>query len=90
MPEEIELTKAEFDELGEYSGCSLPTGTSIGKRWKRNEDAYGPRSSISLAEEKMGDVFPDWWMGEYYELNPPVKDTVGIRWKKIRLKKETP
>ncbi len=29
----VTLTKSEFDELGEYSH-SLPTGTTIGKRWK--------------------------------------------------------
>jgi hypothetical protein len=26
-----------FDQLGEYS-CSLPSGTFIGKRWKRNQN----------------------------------------------------
>ena len=34
-PTEVELmSQAEFDELLEYS-TSLPTGTTIGKRWKR-------------------------------------------------------
>lgn len=36
---ELELTRGEFDGLGEYS-CSLPTGVRIGKRWKRNLNAY--------------------------------------------------
>lgn len=31
---ELVLTQAEFDQLLEYSH-SLPTGTEIGKRWKR-------------------------------------------------------
>lgn len=31
------LTEKEFEDLPEYSR-SLPTGITIGKRWKRNED----------------------------------------------------
>jgi hypothetical protein len=34
------LTRAEFARLGEYS-CSIPTGVTIGKRWKRNLNARG-------------------------------------------------
>lgn len=33
-PREEEITQEEFDKLLEYSS-SLPTGTTIGKRWKR-------------------------------------------------------
>jgi hypothetical protein len=33
--EDVTLTRAEFDALPEYS-TSIPTGTTIGKRWKRN------------------------------------------------------
>lgn len=31
----VRMTKAEFDQLGEYS-TSIPTGAYEGKRWKRN------------------------------------------------------
>lgn len=33
------LTKKEFEALGEYS-CTLPSGTTIGRRWKKNNNAY--------------------------------------------------
>jgi len=85
--EEVVMTRAEFDAAlskdGEYS-CSLPSGTTIGKKWFRNNDAYSP---IRQIEKKLGDpAFPDWWQGEYYELDPPVPNRVGIKWRKVRLK----
>lgn len=67
----ITLTQEEFDKLREYS-CSLPTGTTIGKRWKRNQNAFAP-----------GDNEPDWWMGEYVEHEDP--DAVGTRYRKIEI-----
>lgn len=83
----VELTQAEFDALPEYS-CSLPTGTTIGTRWKRNEDAFAPepRRSVAYAEERIAGVFPDWWMGQYVELDPPHPHRVGITWHKIKIK----
>jgi hypothetical protein len=83
----VELTRAEFDALPEYS-CSLPSGTTIGKKWKCNDDAYAPepRRSIAHVEEQMADVFPEWWMGQYVALDPPHPNQVGIEWHKIRLK----
>lgn len=39
MIEVVRLTWAELKALPEYS-CSLPTGTTIGKRWKKNQHAY--------------------------------------------------
>lgn len=33
-PDGAYMTKAEFDQLPEYS-CTLPTGTTTGKKWKR-------------------------------------------------------
>lgn len=33
----VPLTKQEFDALPDYS-CSLPTGTTIGKQWKRRNN----------------------------------------------------
>lgn len=35
IPLAVQLTQAEFDALPEYS-CSLPTGTTTGKLWKRD------------------------------------------------------
>lgn len=35
----VKLTPLELKELDEYP-CSIPTGTTIGKRWKRNNSAY--------------------------------------------------
>jgi hypothetical protein len=62
--ETIRLTQEEFDKLREYS-CSLPTATTIGKRWKRNINAFreGP---------------PEWYLGEFVEDEDPEK--VGINW----------
>ncbi len=45
------LTRDEFDSLLDYS-CSLPTGTKIGKTWKRGEP-YGRATR--------------WYRGEYVE-----------------------
>jgi len=54
---------------GEYS-CSLPTGTTAGKRWMRNARAYGrPR------------VGPEWYLGEYVEGANP--DCIDIRWRVV-------
>lgn len=47
----IHLTESEFAALPEYS-CSLPTGTTYGKRWKCHT-AAGRAST--------------WFMGEYYD-----------------------
>lgn len=68
--ETVLLSEADFKDLREYS-CSLPTGTTVGKRWKRNENAYGPTRGPE----------PDWWLGEYTEHPDP--ERVGIRWRKI-------
>lgn len=84
--EVVELTRQEFDALPEYS-CSLPSGTTIGKRWKCNKDAYrGRHSVISAAEERITGVPENWWVGTYVE--DPDPNLVGIKWQKIQLKKE--
>jgi hypothetical protein len=50
------MTLREFEDLLDYS-CSLPTGTTPGKRWKRS-DVY--------AVYARGGVGPlHWRMGEY-------------------------
>ena len=74
------MDREYFEALYEYS-CSLPTGTFVGKRWKRNSHQFNPRH-------------PDvWYMGEYFELPAWVSPTlgigprhpteVGIRWREI-------
>jgi len=82
----VVLTRREFEELGEYS-CSLPTGTTVGKRWKRNANAFtaGPVVRLDFwdgtpVREKLPDV---WWMGEYVEHEDP--KLVGINWYQIVL-----
>lgn len=64
---DVFLTKKQFDELDEYS-CSIPTGTTIGKRWKRSNSYSDPKGELK------------WWMGEYVKQKIPF---VGIVWKRI-------
>ena len=64
--ETVLVTQKFFDDLPEYS-CSMPTGTTIGKQWKRGEPYLVPRTS--------------WFLGEYVECDKP--DHVGITWKRI-------
>lgn len=69
----VTLTQVQFDELGEYS-CSIPTGTTIGKRWKCDVHAHPAHKGKP----------PLWHLGEYYDLGPPDNEkNVGIRWSKI-------
>lgn len=49
------MTQAEFDALPSYS-CSLPTGTIVGKRWRRGHPYANPTH---------------WWLGEYIEHPDP-------------------
>lgn len=71
--EETVISRKELFDLGEYS-CSLPTGTTIGKRWRRDVHAYRRRPD--------GTYFPDeiheWKIGEYTEDPDPAM--VGIKW----------
>jgi hypothetical protein len=62
----VTVTKAEFDKLDEYS-CSLPTGTTVGKSWKRKKDYH---------DESKG-----WLHGEYVE--DPDPKMIGIRWREL-------
>jgi hypothetical protein len=75
------LTKTEFEGIPEYS-CTLPTGTTIGKKWKRREPYV-----------KLPDTRVTWYIGEYYDIglerhsfsfSPAAAlvsaDFVGIRW----------
>lgn len=72
----IILTKKEFDALPEYS-CSLPTGTTIGKKWKKNIHAFDPRCH----DPRTGNTIDDWYLCEYVEHSDPTK--VGIVYKHI-------
>ncbi len=79
MAEEVEddvLTVAQFLDLPVYS-CTLPDGTTIGKKWARdiNEPKrfHGPDKTIE----------PEWWTGEYIPSNLP--GMVGIKWRRVKL-----
>jgi len=63
----IDLTEAELEALPEYS-TTVPTGTTIGKRWKRN---LNWRS----------DLPPRWVVGEY--VADPEPGYVQIHWKHV-------
>jgi len=62
----VSLTKSEFEKLPDYS-CSLPTGATIGKQWKRRNDYY---------DESKG-----WTRGTYSRRIDA--ETVAITWEKI-------
>ena len=66
--QEVYLTTPEFDALPEYS-CTIPTGTTEGKRWKRRHP---------YREEK--NVETSWYMGEYAK---PKNGKVPIIWYRI-------
>lgn len=62
----IVLSDVEVERLDEYS-CSLPTGTTVGKRWVR----YQPyKVRPGRAQER--------WLGQYVEHADP--GMVGIWW----------
>lgn len=65
------LTQKEFDALPEYS-CSIPTGQSIGKEWKRKNNYY--------------DSSKGWILGEYVEHSDPEK--FGIAWANIEIEEK--
>lgn len=59
--ETLQLTQAEFDALPEYSE-SLPTGTTIGKRWKREcRDGWVVGEYTSKEPKDRGDVVRIQW-----------------------------
>lgn len=60
------ISRRAFNSLPEYS-CTLPTGTTIGKVWKRNRN-FGR------------DLPPDWVICEY--LSDPEPGYVRIEWRK--------
>jgi hypothetical protein len=86
-PRLVELTQAEFDSLGEYS-TSIPTGKTVGKRWKRNVNCGGLRFENKVDETEARMLGPEWWLGEYKEDEPPSPDHVLIVWSKIVIKEK--
>lgn len=82
----INLTKKEFDNLPEYS-CSIPTGTTIGKQWKKNCNFQRPlreKRFFLFWKKKIPHEF-DWYRATYEEKDPPDPKMVNIRWEKIKL-----
>lgn len=61
--ENIVLTQKEFDNLLEYS-CSLPTGTTIGKKWKKGWPYYKPT---------------EWYLCEYIKHDDPDKVGISYK-----------
>ena len=72
----VQLTRRELEKLPEYS-CSLPTGTTIGKRWKRNVNPEC-RGAAGMAIDR-----GVWWLGEYAPDTDP--DRVRIIWRPVIL-----
>jgi hypothetical protein len=90
----VKLTRAELDSLPEYS-CSLPTGATIGKQWKRNANAHRKPVCFHLhpfdGTQEPSFLGENWWLGEYAK-DPNTKfrrdgtpETVLINWSKIAL-----
>lgn len=67
------MSKAALDSLLEYS-LSLPSVTTIGKKWKRRIPAFGP--------------LVGWAIGEYVESGQP--NRVGIEWRRVELEEREP
>lgn len=65
----LRLSALAFHELYEYS-CSVPTGTTIGKRWKRLDGAH------DQGFIRRGGI-PQWVIGEYAENVDPTKVTIN-------------
>lgn len=52
----VTLTRKEFDDLLEYSS-SIPTGTTIGKKWKRSQsDGWWMGEYLESKDEKFVDI----------------------------------
>lgn len=90
----VKLTRREFDGLLEYS-ATLPTGKTIGKRWKRDLNAYRQRYVSHLhafdGSAVAAPLGSDWWLGEYAP-DPHARtgpdgqpETILIVWSKIEL-----
>lgn len=67
----ILLSRSEFEALPDYS-CSLPTRTTIGKRWRCRRPYTVGSTSVHR-----------YFMGEYVPHADP--NMVGIKWTEISL-----
>jgi hypothetical protein len=82
-PKGLMLSKREFEALLDYS-CSLPTGTTIGKRWKRSDVYSREKMAIARQERRALELWElNWWMGEYIPDKDPTM--IGIEWTPILL-----
>jgi hypothetical protein len=66
----LRILASEFLRLGDYS-ATFPTGTTIGKRWRRLDGSFD-QEFIKAGGQ------PRWLIGEYYDIGNSEK--VGIRW----------
>lgn len=77
------LTEEELDALPEYSS-SIPTGTTIGKRWKRRtyKESNIPVDAFGYDKDGFFRLVPEGWvMGEYAEDENP--NWVKIIWREV-------
>lgn len=68
----ISMTVREFEALPEYSS-TLPTGTTPGKRWRREDGVYD-RAFIARGGK------PVWVVGEYDPNCPADAKTIKVSW----------
>ncbi|KKK78695.1 hypothetical protein LCGC14_2840980 [marine sediment metagenome] len=81
--EKTYLTTKEFEDLLEYS-CSIPTGTTLGKKWKRHIYCFRleGRTLYGWAHPPGATIISDeWHQGEYVKSEKP--GFVDIRWTEI-------
>ena len=83
----LSVDQDELAELREYS-ASIPTGTTIGKRWRRDLNAY-VRPVVACLHFFDGapvrEVLPPLWViGEYVACDEP--GMVGIEWFRVELR----
>jgi hypothetical protein len=65
----VSITREELEALPEYS-CSIPTGTTIGKRWRRDVAFNDPNPKASR----------DWMIAEYIDCACRTNKRIGISW----------
>ncbi|MBN9033050.1 MAG: hypothetical protein BGO05_05190 [Rhizobiales bacterium 63-7] len=68
----VRMTPCEFEALPEYS-ASYPTGTTPGKRWRREDGAFDPGFIRKGGR-------PRWVIGEYDPNCPPGAKRIRINW----------
>jgi hypothetical protein len=68
----LQMTLRALEALLEYS-CSLPTGTTPGKRWRNHYGSYLPNFTSNGGK-------PRWIIGEYDPNAKPEDKTIAINW----------